>query len=375
MTENKALIPTAGQPVADAQAAPRQPLLLARLAGLMKEGEQSRAELPWLDDLDGEDTPTPFLFYLNAKDGRHGIIAAANLHTIKGQKKAGKSAAGLALIVAALRGGPWGFLGIEPVRAGLRILWIDTEQDRQTLRQKARAALDMAGLKGRPEELRVLPLRAFAVADRLKLTRQAIEETAPDLVFLDGVVDLCEEFNDEKPSRAVTNELMNISETTGTAILGLIHANPKDEKARGHLGTLMEQKSAEIYQVKKSGNTATIWQENSRFAPVPPLSFDFADGFRIKAADGAGALAERVAWIRAVLEPLFRERPAYSYGDLLKDFMAEAECGKNKATEAIADARDRFSILKTQGTGREKRYSYLFPTELFEGETESAGPG
>jgi hypothetical protein len=62
MTENKAPIPTAGQPVADAQAAPRQPLLLARLAGLMKEGEQSRAELPWLDDLDGEDTPTPFLF-------------------------------------------------------------------------------------------------------------------------------------------------------------------------------------------------------------------------------------------------------------------------------------------------------------------------
>lgn len=359
---------TAGQQITGAQ----QPLRLARLAGLMREGEQTRTELPWLDDLEGEEETTPFLFFLNGKGGPYGIIAAANLHTIKGLEKTGKSAAGVALIVAALRGH---FLGIEPARTGLRVLWIDTEQDRQTLRQKALAALDMAGLRARPQELRILPLRAYAVADRLKLTRQAIEETAPDLVLLDGVVDLCEEFNEEKPSRAVINELAAICETTGAAILGLIHANRKDDqKARGHLGTLMQQKSAEIYQADKSGDTATIRQERSRFAPVPPLRFDFADGFKIKPADGADALATRVADLRAVFGRLFQERQDYTYGDLVEDYAAEADCGKNTAKQAVADARDRFNILNVQGTGRKKRYTYLFPAELFEGQPEGSSP-
>ncbi len=350
----------------------RRPLNLARLAGLMKEGEQTREALPWLDDLEGEDTPVPFLFNLNAKGGPYGIIAAANLHTIKGLEKTGKSAAGLALIVAAISGY---FLGIEPARACLRILWIDTEQDRRTLRQKARAVLAMAGTDTRPEGLRILPLRGYAVPDRLKLTRQAIEETAPDLVLLDGVVDLCEEFNEEKPSRAVINELAAISETTGAAILGIIHANRReDQKARGHLGTLLQQKSGEIYQADKSGDTATIRQERSRFAPVPPFRFDFADGFKIKAADGSGALAARVEELRAVFGRLFQARTQYTYTDLVEDYKAEADCGKNTAKQAITDARDRFNILKVEGTGKAKRYTYLFPTELFEGDPEQPGP-
>ncbi len=362
---------TAGQQAPGLQEPQRRPLNLARLAGLMKEGEQTREALPWLDDLEGEETPIPFLFHLNAKGGPFGIIAAANLHTIKGLEKTGKSAAGLALIVAALRGY---FLGLEPARADLRLLWIDTEQDRQTLRQKARAALEMAEKTTRPEQLRILPLRAYAVTDRLKLTRQAIEETAPDLVLLDGVVDLCEEFNEEKPSRAVINELAAICETTGAAILGIIHANRReDQKARGHLGTLLQQKSGEVYQADKSGDTATIRQERSRFAPVPPFRFDFADGFKIKPADGSGALAARVEELRAVFGRLFQARTEYTYGDLVEDYKAEADCGTSKAKEAITDARERFNILKVQGAGRAKRYVYLFSSELFEGGPEAPG--
>ena len=362
MNNNSTPIQTAGQQAAGFQAQQR-PLNLARLAGLMLEGEQTRPELPWLDDLEGEEAPTPFLFYLNGEGGPFGIIAAANLHTIKGLEKTGKSAAGMALIVAAMHGY---FLGIEPARAGLRVLWIDTEQDRQTLRQKARAALAMAQRDTRPEELRILPLRAYAVADRLKLTRQAIEETAPDLVLLDGVVDLCEEFNEEKPSRAVVNELAAICEKTGAAILGLIHANRKDDqKARGHLGTLMQQKSAEIYHADKSGDTATIRQERSRFAPVPAFRFEFADGFRIKAADGAEALAAKVTDLREIFGRLFDGKDTQRHTDLVTGYKIEADCKDSTAKKAIRDGLI-FHILKKTGTGTDTRYSLLTPEELFE---------
>ena len=105
--------------------------------------------VPYLD-IAGEDAPIDYLFTLG---GKYGLIARANLHTLQGTKKAGKSAAGLALIVAALKGE---FLGITASREDLAVLWIDTEQDKTTLRQKARAVLSMAGLDLPPERLKIV---------------------------------------------------------------------------------------------------------------------------------------------------------------------------------------------------------------------------
>ena len=134
--------------------------------------------VPYLD-ITAKDQPIDFLFTLG---GKNGLIARANLHTLQGTKKAGKSAAGLALIVAALKGG---FIGITPSRSDLSVLWIDTEQDTNTLRQKAKAVLSMAELATPPERLKVVSLRGCGgPEDALCLTLQAIEENKPDFVFL-----------------------------------------------------------------------------------------------------------------------------------------------------------------------------------------------
>ena len=264
--------------------------------------ETGRA-VPYLD-VTGEDAPIDFLFTLG---GEYGLIARANLHTLQGTKKAGKSAAGLALIVAALKGQ---FIGITASRQDLAVLWIDTEQDKNTLRKKARAVLSMAGLDTQPERLKIVTLRGFGgPADALAATLQAIEENAADFVFLDGVVDLCQAFNDEEKSRDVVRQLEAHAEKYGAAILGLIHVNKKDNEARGHLGAIMVQKSAEIYQVDKveGTDTAKVTQPFSRFAPVPPFSFSFADDFKIApAAEAEGrALGPRPGGNAQPLCPAF----------------------------------------------------------------------
>ena len=157
-----------------------------------ESAQETGPKVPYLD-ITGEDAPIDFLFTLG---GKYGLIARANLHTLQGTKKAGKSAAGLALIAAALKGD---FIGITPSRDNLAVLWIDTEQDKDTLRKKARAVLSMAGLETPPERLKIVTLRGYGgPADALAATLQAIEENAADFVFLDGVVDLCQAFNDEE---------------------------------------------------------------------------------------------------------------------------------------------------------------------------------
>lgn len=313
--------------------------------------ETGRA-VPYLD-VTGEDAPIDFLF---TQGGKYGIIARANLHTLQGTKKAGKSAAGLALIVAALKGE---FIGITASREDLAVLWIDTEQDKNTLRKKAKAVLSMAGLDTPPDRLKIVTLRGYGgPADALAATLQAIEENAADFVFLDGVVDLCQAFNDEEKSRDVVRQLEAYAEKYGAAILGLIHTNKKDNEARGHLGAIMVQKSAEIYQVDKEGDTAKVTQPFSRFAPVPPFAFSFADDFKI--APAGDAIDRAKAETRARFAPFFQGAKRITAGELAGAYADALGCSTRQAQREIKAATAAGVLFPSQ-EGRKVFYSYLFP--------------
>lgn len=315
-------------------------------------------KVPYLDIM-GEDKPIEYLFTLGDK---YGLIARANLHTLKGAPKTGKSAAGLALITAALKGE---FIGIKANRENLAVLWIDTEQDKNTLRQKARAVLDMAGLDAQPEALKVVTLRGYgSPADALAVTLQAIEENAADFVFLDGVVDLCQAFNDEVESREVVRRLEAHAEQYGTAILCLIHTNKKDDEARGHLGAVMEHKSGEIYQVNKAEgeSIAHVTQPRSRFAPVPGFSFAFADDFKITTAADAQqrANSEALERMRNTFATLFNDDKKLSKGELKEAYKRAQGCQDRTAEKEIKAAIEADVLQKTQ-EGRNVYYTYLFP--------------
>lgn len=314
--------------------------------------------VPYLE-ISGEDEPIEYLFTLGDK---YGLIARANLHTLRGAPKTGKSAAGLALIAAALKGE---FIGIKANRDNMVVLWIDTEQDKNTLRQKARAGLDMAGLDAQPEALKVVTLRGYgSPADALAATLQAIEENAADFVFLDGVVDLCQAFNDEEESREVVRRLEAHAEQYGAAILGLIHTNKKNDEARGHLGAIMQQKSAEIYQVnKREGESiANVTQPFSRFAPVPGFSFAFADDFKITTAADAQqrASSEAMDRMRSTFATLFKDADKLSKGELMEAYKSAQSCQDRTAEKEIKAAIEADILHKTKD-GKKVYYTYLFP--------------
>ena len=328
----------------------------ARFPGYQPPQQTAQAEagraVPYLD-VTGEDAPIDFLFTLG---GKYGIIARANLHTLQGTKKAGKSAAGLALIVAALKGE---FIGITASREDMAVLWIDTEQDKDTLRRKAKAVLSMAGLETPPERLKIVTLRGYGgPADALAATLQAIQENAADFVFLDGVVDLCQAFNDEEKSRDVVRQLETYAEQYGAAILGLIHTNKRDNEARGHLGAIMQQKSAEIYQVNKEGDAAQVTQPFSRFAPVPPFAFSFADDFKI--APAGDAIDRAKAETRARFAPFFQEAKRITAGELAGAYADALGCSTRQAQREIKAATAAGVLFPSQ-EGRKVFYSYLFP--------------
>lgn len=308
-------------------------------------------------DVRQEPKPIDFLFSHSGA----GMLARANVHLLKGPEKAGKSAAGIALITAALKGE---FLGITPAHENLSILWIDTEQDINTLHLKALAVEQMAGHQITDDRVTIYAFRSIGDPGTiLQLVTAAVEDYPADLVFLDGVVDLCEAFNDEEKSRATVRQLEKLATVHNCAILGLLHMNAKDEKARGHLGSIMQQKACDVFTVTKEidSDRAKWKQEKGRYARVPDIDFTFGDNFTIRPPEEQKTFTELESYqaLSAKFAPLFVDVKQMRYTELYTAYAGYHQRSKETAKKAIAHAV-RLNVLEKGMDGSREVYKIPF---------------
>ena len=303
----------------------------------------------WLD-LDKESEPLEFLFTVG--EGNQ-LLARGNVQTITGREKTGKSAYGLLLMVALLEGE---YLGVKPARPDMRVLWVDTEQDERTLREKALKVWEMAGVPRQDGRVYILTLKKAEIAKRLKLMLLAIEEVKPDFVFLDGVADLCLNFNDNQECAELVNRLIQLAEKHNCAILCVNHVTRNSGESRGHLGAILQQKSSEVYKMERSKRSpeATVVQESSRFADVPDIRFRFGEGFSLLPPDEGKSMDVQ----RANFEKLFESAPTYYHTALCEAYQKQTGLGKEAAKKHIAMATEA-SILRKQREGRNTKYSLI----------------
>lgn len=84
------------------------------------------------------------------------------------------------------------------------------------------------------------------------------------VVSIDGFVDFVNDFNSLTESIAFTQSLMKYSSVTKSHIMGILHLNPGQEKARGHLGTILQQKCETVTIIKDEGNHSTVTCQRGR---------------------------------------------------------------------------------------------------------------
>lgn len=104
-------------------------------------------------------------------------------------------------------------------------------------------------------------------AERFNSFRQYLEKIREDhtghiFVILDVLTDLVDNFNDPKPSLQLIDLLNSTINTYDITFLCIIHENPFQEKARGHLGTEILNKSSTAlsinYEKDSKGNDQEI---------------------------------------------------------------------------------------------------------------------
>ena len=300
-------------------------------------------------------------------------MARNNLHLVRGREKTGKSAFGMLLITAALGGA---FLGVRACEESVRTAWIDTEQDRGTLRRKARKAVEMAQDGEKGKRLSVYSLKSLNPAERLKMALEVIRGSGADFVFLDGLADLCADFNDQKECARVVGELVNVAEETRCALLTVVHTSKTDKsEARGHIGAIAQQKAGEVYEVRREpgGRVADVGQVLSRFASVPDLSFEFGDDFALLPAYGGLTKQEekervRLNEMQATFGELLAGGKGMSYSELADAYGQLMRCSKSSAQKAISEARREGVLLVDRE--RHTKIHRLAAAVAFEGMNE-----
>ena len=167
-------------------------------------------------------------------------------------------------------------------------------------------------------------------------------------MVIDGVADLLMNFNDIEESNRLIGDLMKLSSLNDCAIICVLHENKKadDHGMKGHLGTMLLQKSDEVYQVQKVGDKFNITTTDCRHIPLDDFSFVVnSEGFPVPVQSVATdrqmekALAKELK-VRQILKDCFSYKPEQTYTELVAAYMLHGAVAQPTSKKAIAWAKE-----------------------------------
>jgi len=101
------------------------------------------------------------------------------------------------------------------------------------------------------------------------------------VVFLDGLIDVIGDFNDNKECQQIIYQCMATASHYHVSLWCLLHENPGSEKMVGHAGSFLERKATDILKTKKDKSSGTpfftVSQNKARSRDLPDWHFRIED--------------------------------------------------------------------------------------------------
>ena len=217
---------------------------------------------------------------------RDGVPFAdvGEIHIISGKPGNGKTGL-MAQLIAATLGGRFGNTVSRRVghkvngseeffELPTRILYVDTEQGEDDTIGFKNRVISMSGVskEDAKEHLKILRLRDTELAkDRWRKILKAIWQMQPTDIFLDGMLDIVEDYNDQKECQPIIRKCMMLATHYDTSLWAVLHENPMVDKLVGTLGSITQRKVSEIFTVIKVKQADL--KENDRRADLPDIYF------------------------------------------------------------------------------------------------------
>ena len=195
---------------------------------------------------------------------------AGNISMIKGEEKARKSFLKSLILGCSFGGNSNHYTNsIDILGHDLQnkyIVDIDTEQDDYDSWLNAIRIPKLVGVK--PDNYMAIKLRDKTPNERLQYVEWLFLESEYrdklGVVSIDGYVDLINDFNSQLESSELTQKLMKWSSVSKAHITGVLHLNPNSDKARGHLGTILQQKCETVVIIADKGDYSLVTCQRGR---------------------------------------------------------------------------------------------------------------
>jgi hypothetical protein len=206
------------------------------------------------------------------------------IHIISGKPGNGKTGL-MAQLVAVTLGGKFGNTIARQVGHKVkgsdeyqvvptRILHIDTEQGEDDSIAFKNRVVAMAGVdkETAKQRLFILRLRETELAkERWKKILKAIWVVRPTDIYLDGMLDIVEDYNDQTECQPIIRKCMKLATHYDASLWAVLHENPMVDKLVGTLGSITQRKVSEIFTVIKVKQADL--KPNDQRADLPDIYF------------------------------------------------------------------------------------------------------
>ena len=306
---------------------------------------------PYLIDLT-KDYPEPE--YL-LKIGDVSTMPKGDISSVKAKSKNGKTYLE-SIFIASFLG--YCDMNINTLFSDGTAVYFDTEQNPRNTARIARRIHILLGwsLTTNNKRFKAYSLRSMPTNGRLPYITKIIEQSRPDMVVIDGIADLIDDFNNIEQSSMIIDEIMKLSTTNNCHISCVLHTNKSltDNNMKGHLGTMLLQKSSDVFEVKKDGKIFNVSETDSRNFPVEDFSFSLNVYGIPEKADTIKEDKEigKIQKIKEVFSQVFSEKKELSYKELAEQYALYACESEVTAKRKIKYALEN-KYLKIYG----KKYS------------------
>lgn len=185
------------------------------------------------------------------------VFTRGNISVIGGKQKSRKTFFTCMPVVSALKGV---YSTFSTPKENIKVLFFDCEQAESHVQNVLKRIYRMAELSLSSDHsmLKMYKLRELTVKERQNLISSAIKTHEPDLVVVDGLVDICEDFNSIEKSTDTIQLLMTLSSKYNCHITSVLHENKGDGNLRGHLGTIGSQKAETVIHLTNEGDCTKV---------------------------------------------------------------------------------------------------------------------
>ena len=318
------------------------------------------------DFLDFEEPYRPPRYTLQRGD--RAFANVGELHIISGKPGNGKTAL-MTMLMAAILSGRYGKLEyILKERPNPKVLYIDTEQGKDDTIALKNRVCTMAGIdyKHKTDSFIILRLRdTESEKDRWRKILKAIWMIRPTDIFLDGILDLVRDYNDQVECQPIIRKCMMLANEYDTSLWMVLHETPLISKLVGTLGSIAQRKVAEIFSVIKTKQCDlkpnevqtnmpdiyfTVDQVKARGKDVDKWWFKYSDanGWGMpEEIDGPQTIAEAI-------ESMEQKTPEWEDQQIVKNMLAVIGTSQNLSRSAL---RER--IKKEHKIGSDKADAFI----------------